>query len=511
MQHSVRQTRQSMSRLPTDLAERASSRTTAAAVLAVIVLAGAALRLQGLGREAFWFNEAASFYYAKGPLSEVIRHSFVDETNPPGFHILIHFWMGLVGIQEWALRLPSAVAGTLTIAVMALFARHFLSRAGSLAAAAMLAFSPLHVWYSQECRAFAIWLLCILCAYHCFWKWLRTSRTGYLFLNGVFLVLSVSFHYFGVHAILAENAYLLLARPEASRRRWRAWLWSQALLVIALVPFAAMMLMVSRTNVAWWKESGLRLQAIKSLFFQMNGVYYFLSHEWPAKAGILLANAAAFVPGVLLLRRQKQIAFFVVAIFLPLVVNLLYSLLISPILGNSQSVGRYFLLILPPYLIVLAAGWEWFLVRFQRPWLWRAALAAYLGLCLLGVRASRVNEPFTRDDNRRLSAILLDRAAPGDLLVASPYITLDYYGHRLGRDLDRLTIIKTARFDQTVLTRMPERAERVWCYFDPFHHYAALLDEIQHRYGLRIVLEERERRLSGPGLVLLEPAVRSPR
>jgi hypothetical protein len=212
------------------------------------------------------------------------------------------------------------------------------------------------------------------------------------------------------------------------------------------------------------------------------------------------------IAGVLVLHRRRRLTFVLVALGLPVGINLAYSLLISPILGNSQSAGRYFLLILPPYLILLAAGWEWLLARFKRPWLWTAALGSFLCLCLLGIRAGRVNTVFTRDDNRRLSATLFNRAVPGDWIIASPYITLDYYAHRLGRDLSGLTIIQTSRFDRTLIPRLPARAVRVWGYFDPLHHSGPLIEEIQRRYGLKVVMEEREQRLSGAGLVLLEPA-----
>lgn len=473
------------------------------AILAVIVLAGAGLRFHGLGHESFWYNEAASYYYARGTAADVIRHSYTDETNPPGFYLLIHFWMRMVGISESALRLPSALAGSLTLLVMALFARQFLSRVGSLIASALLACWPLHVWYSQECRGFAFWVLSILSAYLCLFAWLRSGQGKYLFLNSLLIVMAVSFHYFGFHAVLVENAFLLLARPTTVRQRWKQWLLSQAVLALALAPFAVMMLMVDRTNVAWWREAGVTGQALKSLFFHLGGVYFFLSGERLLKVALLAANGALLIMGILRLRPGSRTLFLLLAVILPVLLNLGYSVLVSPILGNSQSVGRYFLLILPPYLILIAAGWEglWLRLRTAPSALMFVAL---LGLCLAGIRAGHRNLIFTRDDNRRLCAELLDRARPSDLVIAAPYITLDYYAHRLGRDMSRLHVLKTWRFDKTLAERLPARADRIWCYADPLHHFTPLLEELQRRYGLGITRQVTEQRLSSAGLVLLE-------
>ena len=292
-------------------------------LLPAILMAGTILRFDGLGRESFWFNEAASYYFAKGSPGEVIRHSFSDETNPPGFHLLIHFWQKIAGTSEGALRLPSALAGSFSIALMYFFARRFLGRAGSLAAAALLALSPLHVWYSQECRAYAIWLLLILCAYLSFFKWLETRKPIFAALNALFVLLACSFHYFGIHVILIENLYLADRRDLwRDRRSLRQWALSQGALALALVPLGLMLLRVDRTHVSWWQESAVRWQVIKSIIFQLNGVYYFLTPELPLKIMMLLLCGAALAASLFALGRRGTASFLLIALGLPVALNL---------------------------------------------------------------------------------------------------------------------------------------------------------------------------------------------
>ena len=63
-------------------------------------------------------------------------------------------------MSETSLRLVSAVAGTLTIPVAWLLIRELTrSRAVALLSTALLAVNPLHIWYSQEARAYALLVL----------------------------------------------------------------------------------------------------------------------------------------------------------------------------------------------------------------------------------------------------------------------------------------------------------------------------------------------------------------
>jgi mannosyltransferase len=477
--------------------------TSSNILLFVIILAGGFLRFYGLGRDSFWYNEAASYFYSKGNVVDVIRYSFTIETNPPGFHLLIHFWKSLVGISEWALRVPCAVAGTLSIWVVYLFAGSFLNRKGALVVAALLAVSPLHVWYSQECRAFAFWVLFIFASYGAFLRWMECGSNRWLTLSVICGFLAVSFHYFGLHAIIVENAFFLIKRRTLSRAHLRAWWIAQICLALALLPFAAMMLAVDRTNVSWWRESGVQLQTLKSLAFHLNGVFFFIANDrWP-KCVLLLTNGIALLLGCQALAQRGKLLFPLLAVLLPVIMNLTWSVAISPILGNPQSAGRYFLLTLPPYIILLAAGWQFLFERIRLPGICTLAFACVLALNVWGIRASWANVEFRRDDNRRLAQVLFANAHPGDLVIAYPHITLDYYAARLGYDMQSLRLVPTSRFDTTLDARLPEHIERVWFFFDPVHHFEPLVKDIAKRKNVTRIIEKREHGLSGVGLFLM--------
>ncbi|MGE5176186.1 MAG: glycosyltransferase family 39 protein [Hyphomicrobiales bacterium] len=77
---------------------------------------------------------------------------------------------------ELALRLPSALAGILAVALLYRLLRDFTGRETALLAAGLLAFSAWHVDMSREGRMYSMFLCSLLFALLCFDRWIRTQR-----------------------------------------------------------------------------------------------------------------------------------------------------------------------------------------------------------------------------------------------------------------------------------------------------------------------------------------------
>ncbi len=130
--------------------------------LVVVFLIGLALRLWGLGQESLWADEYYTLLTASQPSFGAVMDRVVNaEPHPPLYFLIMHAWLALAGTSDIALRLPSALAGALTVPLLFLLMRLlFPSRPGAAGVAAgLLAFSPMHIWYSQEARAYALLLL----------------------------------------------------------------------------------------------------------------------------------------------------------------------------------------------------------------------------------------------------------------------------------------------------------------------------------------------------------------
>jgi mannosyltransferase len=138
----------------------AGSRPTVA--LWVAICAGAGLRFAGLGQKSLWIDELASLVTATPHLGEIPAQALRNNAfEPPLYFWLLHLVNGLLGSSEISLRLLSALAGSVTIPIMWALTRELTKndRIATLTAL-LLAVNPLHLWYSQEARPYAL-LLCL--------------------------------------------------------------------------------------------------------------------------------------------------------------------------------------------------------------------------------------------------------------------------------------------------------------------------------------------------------------
>lgn len=121
------------------------------------------LRCFRLGEQSLWIDEVLTWYSAGGvvPLGWT---ELRENIHGPLYSLLLATWTRLAGDGEWALRLPSAVFGTLTVPAMAWLAHRWLGRTTAIAAAWVTAFSPFMVWYAQEARNYALLILCVCVA-----------------------------------------------------------------------------------------------------------------------------------------------------------------------------------------------------------------------------------------------------------------------------------------------------------------------------------------------------------
>jgi mannosyltransferase len=147
----------------------------------VIVLALAlGLRLYGLGHESFWIDEVASLRVATQSLHDIIlnyrphMHPDRGAEQAPLALAVMHLFLS-PSVSEASARLPSALLGAATVALLYFFARHLFPAPVPLLAALFLALSPLHVWYSQEARWYAQWILLALLSY---WALTSAWKTG---------------------------------------------------------------------------------------------------------------------------------------------------------------------------------------------------------------------------------------------------------------------------------------------------------------------------------------------
>ena len=393
--------------------------------LAALTLLAAALRLSTLDLQSFWYDEAFTpVHVLHASLGATLRSVSRSENSPPLWYLLAWADSRVLGTGEVALRLPSALAGIATVPVAWGIGRKLAGRRAALVCAALVAVNPLLVWYSQEARAYGLFVLTAALAMLCFLRALAepSGRTMALFaLTGALALLS---HYFAVFLLIPMALWLLAER--ATRRLALPALAAIGVVGLALLPLISAQGGHGTQWIGRWALSS-RLQAIPQYYLTGymgsplgHGIELLVALPILAAVGWGLWQARAVSPHA----RQAKGALIALSIaacgvLIPIVLALLGADYLAPrnLVASMVSVTA---------LIAVLATWP-------RTGTIGLALAALIGLAFLAVtldtdRSPRLQRGNWRGVARVLPAITTERAITTVELGAAP---LEYYVHGL--------------------------------------------------------------------------------
>ena len=128
--------------------------------LGFIIVLCASLRFYHLGAASLWSDEIFSRYYLDVfGLHYVLTDGLSRETNPPTYYLLLRGWMSLFGDSETALRSLSAAISIVCVPVTYLLGRELGCKSRGLAGALLVALCPASVYFAQETRVYAVFML----------------------------------------------------------------------------------------------------------------------------------------------------------------------------------------------------------------------------------------------------------------------------------------------------------------------------------------------------------------
>lgn len=124
--------------------------------LLLITLLALLLRLFRIGASSLWVDELITIWQGT-VLGESLWRQFLDDLQSPLPMVITTFVSRFSQSEAW-LRLPSALAGAATPALLFAAGRHVIGRRGALFAALILAVHPMHIYHSQEVRGYTFLL-----------------------------------------------------------------------------------------------------------------------------------------------------------------------------------------------------------------------------------------------------------------------------------------------------------------------------------------------------------------
>jgi len=416
---------------------QAANRRVIALVVLIIAL-GAFLRLYGLTAQSLWNDELSSYVRSHFDRAwPVIDDGARYDGHPPGYLLLLFGVQKLFGHSEIALRLPSAIAGIISIWLIYLLGRRLYSWREGVIAAGLMAVLWAPVYYSQEARPYAFVILLSLLTTYLWLPFVPSSivhrpslwsTAGY-----VLAALAAAYmHYFGLLLVTLQGATALFFALRARRGIVRV-LVSYALVLIGYSP--------------WLTFVGIQLgtQFAAPLPRPSLGIFVeFFRHIFygPVYLVLLVLALYGLALGVIVYRKISgrgplheptgvswSSLLLVAWLAAPMIVAFLESWLLLPIIQL-----RYLLICLPPAYLLLARA---VVVLPLRGW-GRRALAVGLIACFLLVLVGPIHY-YSRPSKEQFRGVVAyvvrhDAAYPGALIVGSVWHAdyLNYYFEQLG-------------------------------------------------------------------------------
>ena len=418
-----------------------------ALLVALLALLALILRAARLDFQPLWWDEGYSVWFAHQPLGEMARLTALD-IHPPLYYALLGGWSQLFGLGPVALRWLSVVAGVAAVPAIYLAGYWLSGRRVGLAAAFLLAINPLHVYYSQEVRMYALVALWSLLAIGAAGRWLglgqrirgesRPAGRGWLVGYAAAMTLALYTQYYAAFLLagIAVAGGLVLWRRQAGRERLLIWLAAQGVVALLFLPwvlYAAPRLVpyVSQKIVADSDQPlGLLLYLARHLAAYSAGhLEGPLAVWWPlGLLGVILLAA-----GLVRLARQRPLAtghaltlgflgtILGVVLGLGWLVNLSYPFF-------PERGERLLLLGLPAFLLLLAAVWvppdpvrskdQRLVVLPARSPLPRIFVASLALLAAISLAAFYTVPRYAEEDYRPLIGQVMQWGRPGDSVFA---------------------------------------------------------------------------------------------
>ena len=428
------------------------------------------IRLLGLSAANLWLDEANSWQVATGSWSHLMGELRGSPVGPLYF-ILLKLWISALGDSAFALRAFSVLASIALIPVTYAVGAKLLSRPAALLGAALVALSPLELYFAQEARMYMLTSLVAMLTLWAYATWRAAAISEFLadstppvkarsstapLLWYTLAAITLLFTHPVAGALLVAinlDALVIWWRTRAragtdspSRARRQAivlWIAAQVIVGAVVILYLAFLHLDSAASSQAWR-SGLGPEvAIRAAmllpFSAIAGQRFNPTDFWYALYDLLNARGSFARFLILLIVQPLTLFVFVLAadaavreqwgadhksltlaavgsgrrlLLLSVVVPLLFAVTIS--LSRALETERYFLFVVPCFFLLLADG----LVAL-RPSLRNWSLAVLGAAALFGTRATKA--AITRDSDYRLTAALIEREShPGDRVMIQP-------------------------------------------------------------------------------------------
>lgn len=323
-------------------------------MVAAPALLALALCLYQLTTRSLWLDESAT-------VSIVTQHGSAfgaalahDGGNMLAYYALLHVLTGLFGTGALVIRLPSALAAAVAVALVGMLARRLADRRVAVVAGTLTAVSLSLVYWGQDARGYAPMIALVVASFLALLALLE--RRGGWWAWVAYVALTTAAIYVGLEAVLVVPAQLLAL--VWFRDRWRAVVSAVAATAACCVPLAVLAAQRGAGQLFWVPGPSVRVfkqivQALASAALQPS----FYTSTTTALVVLTLVVLVAAALRTWRARGQRGVeagwrgGLMLAWLVVPAIVALLESAV-----GQSVFQARYLLVSLPAVSLLLASA-----------------------------------------------------------------------------------------------------------------------------------------------------------
>lgn len=438
-------------------------------ILVLILCLSVILRFYHIDYQSIWLDEICSIIEANPETQwkDLEGTIMVSDPHPPLYFAIMKVLFQIFGYTSFVARTFSAVVGVLGVYAMYLLGKAIGTYKTGLLAAFLLAINSFHIYYSQEVRMYALLLLFTILSFYRLVLFLKNSTYKNALLYGFLTGLMLLTQFFGLF-VLASQLFLLLIvliRKEKSIRMtyFKQLIVSGVIMIVSFLP--ALTIFIATTKKKYAAIQPTTIDTILLIFKD------FVQHS-----SILL-----FIYSLVLLfviyyliknwKDEKNKMEIYLLIFLWIIITLAIPIIRS-YLVTPMIVSRYFITILPAFILLIAIG----ILKIRKSIL-QVLFLIFITICTLYELfiAQDYYNKIAKTQFREISEYIKKENKDNDQVVSNLSWYLTYFFNK-----NQSTVVVDAKLEDYIKSMMenPNKIRPFW-YFGAFGNYFRITPDEQ--------------------------------
>lgn len=330
-------------------------------VLTIILIIGAVLRLYHIDFQSVWLDEIHTLNDANPSfsLSEVYTSVLNSDQHPPLYFYCIHFLFKIFGYTPVVARLFSALIGIITIYAMYKLGKEMFNKEVGIISSVLIAVNPFHIYHSQEARPYTMLCLFTILSFFYLIRFIRIPSRKNSVFYGLATALMLYGHFFALFGLLSQmfilGFFLFLSEKKDKKVFLIHCLIAGLIALILFLPSYHILIAATKIKQFWIPmPTGDTYLLIFKEFFGYSKIVLLLINFLLLFYFVRIFKRTSWVLNYTEIVENEMLFGFI--ILMPWIVIVVITPLILSYVSVPMIVSRYFISLLPAFLILIALG-----------------------------------------------------------------------------------------------------------------------------------------------------------